>query len=63
MIPKPEGGFPVLIVLKLTCFGIWLLIMLIIINAVHKKHKFPAQNYNLQLQDEAKHPFQGEGSS
>lgn len=56
VIPKLEGGFPVLILLKLTCFGIWLLIMLIIIKAVYKKRKFPAQDFRLQLQDEVKHP-------
>ncbi len=52
-----------LILLKLTCFGIWLLIMLIIIKAVNDKRKFPAQDFKLKLQDEAKHTCQGEGSS
>jgi hypothetical protein len=53
----------VLILLKLTCFGIWLLIMLIIIKAVYKKHKFPAQDFIWKLQDEAKHKCHGDGSS
>jgi len=39
VIPKLEGGFPVLIILKLTCFAIWFLIMLIIINAGYKRHQ------------------------
>ena len=29
--------------------------MVIIINAVHMKQKLPAQDFKLQLQDEAKH--------
>jgi hypothetical protein len=39
VIPKLEGGFPVLIILKLSCFAIWFLIMMIIINAGYKRHQ------------------------
>jgi hypothetical protein len=52
----------VLILLKMTCFGIWLLIMIIIIKAVYKKHKFPTQDFIWKLQDD-KHKCHGDGSS
>ncbi len=35
-----------IILLKLTCFSIWMLIMILIIRAVLRKHKIPVQDYS-----------------
>jgi len=45
----------VLLILKVICFAIWLLIMVIAIKAVYKR-KSPAQEYKWQLPEEANHP-------